>query len=165
MERQISVRTRNIHVLMRISGRERKSKLPGRAAVFIYLKILTSFQRWKKGICGVNMAWGCWNQTVVVVAMRVGKLLVVMKVVWEGVGVIRDQVRMLVICWARNQVRFFFYNFAILVGLLSLKMVMALGVKVDGEEELGCVVAGLGCEEDVQLGVEALRELLWGVQL
>jgi hypothetical protein len=70
MEWQILVRTRNNHVLMRISGREWKSKLHGRATVFTQPKILTSFQRWKKGICGVNMAWGCWNQTVVVVAMR-----------------------------------------------------------------------------------------------
>jgi hypothetical protein len=58
LERQISVRTRNIHVLMRILGRERKSKLPKREAVFTQLKILTSFQRQKKGICRVNMAWG-----------------------------------------------------------------------------------------------------------
>jgi hypothetical protein len=38
-----------------------------------------------------------------------------------------------------------------------------LDAKVDREEELGCVVAGLGCEEGVLLGVEALREPLWGV--
>jgi hypothetical protein len=45
-----------------------------------------------------------------------------------------------------------------------VKVAVALGAKVDGKEELGCMVVGLGYEEGVQLGVEALRELLWDMQ-
>jgi hypothetical protein len=59
MERQTLERTNNTNLVVRISGREKKSKLPGRVEILTLLKILTWFQRRKEGICGVNMAWGC----------------------------------------------------------------------------------------------------------
>jgi hypothetical protein len=41
MERRHLEKTRNINLVMRISNRERKSKLPGRAEIFSQLEIVT----------------------------------------------------------------------------------------------------------------------------
>jgi hypothetical protein len=48
---------------------------------------------------------------------------------------------------------------------MCTKVVVALGAKVHGEEELRCVLAGLGCGEGlVLLGLGVLKESLGAVQ-